>query len=83
MPTENSAPFAKATPLHPQEFPILEFDPSAEAILNPRDLIEQRDLPERWVLCFFLDVIERIVRESGGRQVLAHRAKRGRSRSTR
>ncbi len=40
-------------------FPILEFDPGREALLNPSQLVKPHaDLPESCVLCFFHDVIE-------------------------
>jgi uridine phosphorylase len=37
--------------------PILEFDPNPTAILNPHGLRLSEPLPERVVLCFFLDVL--------------------------
>lgn len=39
------------------DFPILEFDPSSEAILEPKRLIQPIDIPEHAVICFFQDVI--------------------------
>ncbi len=44
--------------------PILEFDPSPEAIIEPGRIIRPMDVPERCVACFFADVIDRLV-ESG------------------
>jgi uridine phosphorylase len=50
--------------------PILEFDPTREAIIEPtkisyvrRVLRRERAMPPRVVLCFFQDVIEKVVRE--------------------
>ncbi len=40
-----------------QPYPILEFDPAPQAILEPGKLIARRDVPERAVLCFFNEVI--------------------------
>ncbi len=40
-----------------QPYPILEFDPAPEALLEPRRLIRSIDAPEHCVLCFFADVI--------------------------
>ncbi len=46
--------------------PILEFDPTLEAMIEPTAVIEPRDVPVHVVLCYFQDVIERVVREHGG-----------------
>lgn len=40
--------------------PILEFDPDREAIIEPAKAIKRRDVPERCVLCFFREVIDRM-----------------------
>jgi purine-nucleoside phosphorylase len=39
------------------EFPILEFDPAQEAIIEPGKVIAPGDVPEHCVICFFADVI--------------------------
>ena len=39
------------------EFPILEFDPSRDAIIEPGKIIEPIDVPEHCVVCFFRDVM--------------------------
>ena len=39
--------------------PLLEFDPEREAIIEPTKVVKHRDVPERCVLCFFREVIER------------------------
>jgi uridine phosphorylase len=44
-------------------YPILEFDPSREALIEPSRLIKPRDMPEHCVICFFQEVIEHIVAE--------------------
>lgn len=44
-------------------YPILEFDPSREALIEPSRLIEPRDVPEHRVICFFNEVIEKVVAE--------------------
>jgi len=42
--------------------PILEFDPSREALLNPSRVYEPRpDMPASCVLCFFHDVIDQLL----------------------
>ncbi len=43
--------------------PILEFDPSREAFIEPSRVIRPRDVPECAVLCFFRDVIDTVARE--------------------
>lgn len=53
-----------------QSYPILEFDPARQAILEPGRLIAQRDVPERAVLCFFNEVIAAIC--SDGKARLLH-----------
>ncbi len=43
-------------------YPILEFDPERQAILNPRlkGALQPEDLPDRCVLTFFREVLERL-----------------------
>ena len=41
-----------------QHYPILEYDPTPEAIYSPQHhIVRSADVPERCVLCFFHDVI--------------------------
>lgn len=49
--------------------PILEFDPTPTAVIEPRVVIAPTDVPPHAVLCFFQDVIERVVDEHGGRVI--------------
>ena len=44
--------------------PILEFDPTREAVVEPSKAIKDRDLPEHCVLCFFYDVISTLTLDS-------------------
>ena len=44
-----------------EAFPILEFDPEREAIIEPGKLIPRIDVPEHCVICFFADVIQKLV----------------------
>ena len=44
-------------------YPVLEFDPTREALIEPSRLIRPRDVPEHCVICFFKEVIEHIVAE--------------------
>jgi uridine phosphorylase len=49
--------------------PILEFDPSPTAVIEPNETIDPIDIPRRVVLCFFQDVIEEVVSRHEGRQI--------------
>ncbi|MAS36483.1 MAG: purine-nucleoside phosphorylase [Anaerolineaceae bacterium] len=42
------------------DYPILEFDSSREAIIEPHHLISRIDLPQQCVLCFFNEVIGQV-----------------------
>lgn len=42
------------------EFPILEFDHTINAVIEPKKIIQRIDIPEHVVICFFNDVIERL-----------------------
>jgi uridine phosphorylase len=57
--------------------PILEFDPTIEAVIEPTAVIEPGDVPAHVVLCYFQDVIERVVREHDGREVARLRSEIG------
>jgi uridine phosphorylase len=61
----------------PGSAPILEFDPTREAVIEPSVVIKPRDVPVCAVLCFFQDVIERVVREHDGREVTRLRSEIG------
>jgi uridine phosphorylase len=56
-----------------RDYPILEFDDAAEAIMEPAKLIEPMDVPEHCVICFFAEVIESVV-EQHRATVLAYSA---------
>lgn len=47
-----------------QSFPILEFDPHTEALIEPGMLHKRQiDMPERVVMCFFHDVVNDVCRD--------------------
>jgi len=52
-----------------QEFPILEFDPAREAIIDPRKVLSARDVPERAVICFFQDVIWKLIADHSAKLI--------------
>ena len=49
--------------------PILDFDPTREALLDPALAIRPFDLPARVVVCFFRDEIAALVAERRGREI--------------
>ncbi len=55
-------------------FPILEFDPSRKAIVNPWRYGMTGPVPDRGVLCFFQDVIAELVKKKVLRQIGALRS---------
>lgn len=46
-----------------QDYPILEFDPSREAVIEPSQVIKPIDAPECCVICFFQGVIDKLDEE--------------------
>ena len=49
--------------------PILEFDPAPTAVIEPTEVYDPTDIPSHVVLCFFQDVIAKVVDEHGGRVI--------------
>lgn len=54
-----------------KEYPILEFDPTPEAIIEPGRIIKPIDAPAHCVVCFFHEVIDKLAKE-GKAKVIAH-----------
>jgi uridine phosphorylase len=50
-------------------FPILEFDPARDAIIEPSRIVQPRDVPEHCLISFFKDVIDKVVREQRASKV--------------
>jgi len=48
-------------------YPILEYDSSEKALIEPGDVIVQRDVPEHCVICFFKEVIEKTTQEQNAK----------------
>ncbi len=46
----------------PQLYPILDFDPDPAAIIEPKMLYKGVDLPEHCIICFFYEVIRKLVK---------------------
>lgn len=51
-------------------YPILEFDPSKEAMVEPSQVIKQHDVSEHCVICFFKEVIDEIVADKQAKIVV-------------
>ncbi len=52
-----------------RDYPILEFDPSVRAVINPHELLQPLMLTEHVVICFFRDVIATLRANHGLKQV--------------
>jgi len=48
-------------------YPILEFDPTPEAVIEPSAVIEAQDVPEHCVISFFGDIIEKVSAEKNAK----------------
>lgn len=55
--------------MQPQPYPILEYDSTPQAIIEPSQVIHPINLPEHCVLCFFQDVINDVCGEGKARVV--------------
>jgi len=62
---------------NPNTPPILEFDPEREAFIEPGKVIRRRDVPEHCVICFFHEVIDKVVTEHQARMVVENRWENG------
>ena len=49
--------------------PLLEFDPTLTAVVEPSVAVSAVDVPRAFVLCFFRDAIDRLVTELDGHQI--------------
>ncbi len=54
-------------------YPILEFDPTVEAMIEPGRMIRPRDVPEHCVLCYFKEVIEKVAAEHDAKVAVDNR----------
>lgn len=52
------------------DYPILEFDETPEALIEPSKVIRAGDLPEHCVICFFREVIDKVVAEHNAKIVV-------------
>jgi uridine phosphorylase len=51
-------------------YPILEFDDTPDAMIEPSKIIRARDLPEHCVICFFREVIDKVIAEHDAKVVV-------------
>jgi len=49
--------------MEPSSFPILEFDSTREAMIEPSRVFQPHDVPEHCVICFFKEIIDKIADE--------------------
>lgn len=54
-------------------YPILEFDSTPEAFIEPSKIISARDLPEHCVICFFREVIDTVIADHHARVMVENR----------
>ncbi len=55
--------------MHTHAYPILEFDSTRQAVIEPRHVGGPADTPEHAVVCFFQDVITRLVQDHRARVI--------------
>ena len=58
-------------------YPILEFDPQREAIIEPTRVIKPVDAPQACVVCFFREVIESLVASGRATEITAAKSEMG------
>lgn len=54
-------------------YPILEFDDTREAFIEPSKVIKPRNIPENIVLCFFHEVIDKVVEEHNAKMLVENK----------
>jgi len=54
-------------------YPILEFDETREAFIEPSKVNEPRDIPEKIVICFFKEVLEKVAKEHDAKIVVENK----------
>ncbi|MEJ2266715.1 MAG: hypothetical protein P8X95_25005, partial [Anaerolineales bacterium] len=54
-------------------YPILEYDSTRQAYIEPSKVITPRDMPEHCVICYFHEVLEQVVAEHSARMLVENR----------
>ena len=52
-----------------QDFPILEFDPTKPAVIEPSTVYASRDIAAHCVICFLEDIVRKVALDTGARVV--------------
>ncbi len=60
-----------------RDYPILEYDPQRQALIEPRPSKGHLGLPGHCVICFFREVVDRVCSGEGARQVACERSEMG------
>ena len=58
-------------------YPILEFDETREAFIEPSKVIKPRDVPEHIVICFFQEVLDKIIEEHDAKMLVRNKWENG------
>ena len=53
-----------------ESYPILEHEPTGQALTEPSVIYQPRDVPEHCVICFFKEVIDKVIAEHSARVVV-------------
>ncbi len=51
-------------------YPLLQHDPTVEAITEPSKIIKPRDVPEHAVICFFREVLDKVIAEHNAKELV-------------
>ncbi len=62
--------------MHP-DIPLLDYDDTIPALIEPADIIKKIDIPEHCVLCFFQDEIQKLVSAGRARKITAQKSEMG------
>ena len=54
-------------------YPIIEHDSTREAFIEPSKVIPPRDMPEHCVICFFKEVLEKVVADFNAKMLVENR----------
>ena len=54
-------------------YPILEYDPAPKAFIEPSSVVKPRDMPEHCVICFFREVLDKVIEEHDARMLVDNR----------
>ncbi len=54
-------------------YPILDHDPTRKAFIEPARVIKKRDMPRHCIICFFQDIIEKVVSEYDAQVLVKNR----------